>query len=134
MLLLNHLSGVRLHIYLLCPNREPVTLIQVCLCKNCNKVKKWCKTLETELKELLTVSFETYKMTQYTIEDVRRRRDLRDYIQTIILHAQAARIPKDFYQLALAIYHHIDKPLRCNVPFLREGSTLNNIVAKVRKL
>ena len=57
-----------------------------------------------------------------------------NYIQSMIFHARNAKIPKNFYQLALAVYHHINGLLRRNVPFLCEGSTLDNIVAKVRKL
>ena len=73
-------------------------------------------------------------MMQYTVGDVRCREDSIDYIQTMTLHAQGAGIPKDSYQLTLAIYYHINKPLQCNVPFLHERFELDNIVAKVRKL
>ena len=67
---------------------------------------------ETKFNKLLAVSLDVYKMLQYTVNDIRHCMDPLDYIQTMILHARGAKIPKDLYQLALAVYHHIDGPLR----------------------
>ena len=69
---------------------------------------------------------------QYTIGDVRRHKDPMNYVQTMILHAQGTKIPKDSYQLILVVYYHIDGLLQRIVPFLHEGFTIDNI-AKMRK-
>ena len=47
-------------------------------------------------------------MMQYIVSNVRRRMDLMDFVQTMILHKRGAKIPKDLYQLALVVYYHTD--------------------------
>ena len=85
---------------------------QIGLRKNRNGVEEWCKALETKFKGSPAMSLNAYKMMQYIVVNIRRRINLMDYVQTMILRARGARIPKDSYQLALAVYHHIDGPLR----------------------
>ena len=80
--------------------------------KDCNGVEEWCKALETKFKGSPAVTLNAYKMTQYTVSNVRRCMNSIDYVQTIILHARGTRILKDLYQLALAVYHHINGLLR----------------------
>ena len=60
--------------------------------------------------------------------------DPMDYVQTMIVHTRGARIPKDLYQLALAVYHHIDGPLRKDIQCLCEGTIVEDIIARICKL
>ena len=57
-----------------------------------------------------------------------------DYAQTMILHIRGARIFKDSYQLALAVYHHIDGLLRQDIQCSCKGTTIKDTIARIRKL
>ena len=107
---------------------------QIGLCKDCNAVEEWCKTLETKFKRLPAVSLDAFKMTQYTVGNVRRCRDPMDYVQTVILHARGARIPKDSYQLALAIYHYINGQVHQNIQCPRKKTTVKDTIARICKV
>ena len=72
-------------------------------------------------------------MTQYTIGNVRRCMDLMDYVKTMILHARGPKIPKDLYQLALAVYHHRYGPLRRDIQCLHKRIMVEDTIARIRK-
>ena len=57
-----------------------------------------------------------------------------DYVQTMILHAHGAEIPKNLYRLALAVYHHIDSLLRQDIQCSCKETTVKNTIARIRKL
>ena len=104
------------------------------LCKDRNGVKKWCKALETKFKGLPVIALKAYKITQYTIKNIRHCKDPMNYIQTMILHACGAKIPKSLYQLALAVYHHIDGLLCQDTQCPCKKTTVKDIIAKICKL
>ena len=71
---------------------------------------------------------------QYTMGNVRRCMDLMDYVQTMILRPHCAGISKDLYQLALAVYYHIDGPLRQDIQCPCKKKTVEDIIARIHKL
>ena len=73
-------------------------------------------------------------MTQYNVGNVRRHMDSMNYVQTMILHARGAGIPKDSYQLALAVYHQIDGLLRQDIQCFCKETMVKDTIARIRKL
>ena len=92
-------------------NKQLLGPFQIGLRIDCNDIKEWCEALKTKFKGLPAVLLDAYKMTRYNVGNVRQCIDLIDYVQTMILHAQSAGIPKELCLVALVIYHHIDGPL-----------------------
>ena len=107
------------------------SLFQIGLRKDCNGIEEWYKALKTEFKRSLAVSLEAYERMQYTVKDVRF---FMDYIQIMILYIHGTRIPKDLYQLALAIYHCIDGLLCWDIQCPPKETTVEDTIARICKL
>ena len=73
-------------------------------------------------------------MTQYTVGNVKRCIDLMNYVKTMMLHARGAGIPKNTYQLALAVYHRIDSPLRQGIQCPCKETMVKDTFARICKL
>lgn len=76
-------------------------------------------------------SLAALKAERYTIQDVRRRRDPTDYVQSVVVLGQNAGIAITEATQVMMAYEHMDPQLRRHLLLPNEHSTIEDFIKEI---